>query len=121
MHRRLSVPNFRLLKAQRLLCPAQYQAAIRAGHRSIDFLFVVYARANGLKNARVGITVSRRVSQKAINRNRIKRTIRESFRHNNIRLAGLDVVAIARPTAETTNNTQLANSLQQHWKRVDHE
>jgi ribonuclease P protein component len=49
--------------------------------------------------SRLGITVSRRVGD-AVARNRIKRLVREFFRHNQMRIRpAQDVVVIARPGA----------------------
>ncbi len=54
---------------------------------------------------RLGMTVSRKVSLRAVIRNRIKRQIRESFRHIPDRIGiqadqhKLDLVVIAKPAA----------------------
>ena len=85
----------------------------------MDALFVVYAYDNNRRLGRLGVTVSRRVAARAVERNRIKRAIRESFRHQQKILAGLDIVAIARGATQGIETNQLFVSLEKHWRRVD--
>ena len=81
-----------------------------------DTLFSVHVRPNNLGHARMGMTVSRRVSTKAVVRNRIKRCVRENFRVTQDMLVGLDLVVVARPPAASANNVVLRESLERHWK-----
>ena len=57
---------------------------------------MVYARPNGLSQARLGIIASKRVSPRAVDRNRAKRLVREMFRVMRQRLTGIDVVVQVR-------------------------
>ena len=63
--------------------------------------------------ARLGVTVSRRTSPKAVVRNRIKRQIRESFRVSTACLLGTDVVVVANAPAASAPNAALRKSLVQ--------
>lgn len=105
--------------SHRLLRPAAFRAVLGVRCRSGDELFTVYARRNDTEQARLGITVSRKVSLRAVRRNRIKRLVRESFRHQALKIVGLDVVAIARPKASLVTNKDIVQSLEEHWNRVD--
>jgi ribonuclease P protein component len=58
--------------------------------------FQVYAKLNGLKNARLGITVSKRFVPHATARNYCKRLARETFRGHRDTLSGVDLVVRAR-------------------------
>ena len=78
----------------------------------------MHVRSNDLGHARLGITVSRRVSPKAVIRNRVKRVVRESFRMQQEQLKGLDVVVVARPPAAGPDRTVLREALQRHWKKA---
>jgi ribonuclease P protein component len=56
-----------------------------------------FVRPNGLAHARLGLTVSRRVGN-AARRNRIKRLLREAFRHLQHDVpTGIDIVLVVRP------------------------
>ena len=59
----------------------------------------------------MGVTVSRRVGN-AVVRNRVKRGIREWFRHSRLGfLEGLEIVVIARPGARTLTAKQAGEAL----------
>jgi ribonuclease P protein component len=61
---------------------------------------VVYGARNGLGVTRLGLSVSRKVGG-AVQRNRVKRLLREAFRVAQRALpAGLDLVVVARPHPE---------------------
>ena len=51
-------------------------------------------------------------------RNRVKRTVRESFRRIAPELGGLDLVVGARNGARTAHNAQLRESLDALWKKI---
>ena len=86
-------------RARRLLKKTDYSRALnsRPVHREAGF--VVYLHRNDLSHDRLGLVVSRKVSPRAVIRNRIKRRIRESFRTKSLALSGYDVVVIASPDA----------------------
>jgi len=52
----------------------------------------VLAKPNGLSFPRVGIVVSKRTFPHAVQRNLVKRMARESFRHGQQDLLGLDII-----------------------------
>ena len=56
---------------------------------------------------RLGLAVSRKVDPRAVGRNRIKRALREIFRHHRDQLATGDYVVVARPPAREASREQL--------------
>jgi ribonuclease P protein component len=109
----------RLSRLNRLRRRADFTAITRArGKRLRDECFTVHTVHSSGAHVRLGVTVSKRVSTKAVTRNRIKRQIRESFRHHRHILNNLDVVVIAQPAAATTNNPTLRESLTKHWQQL---
>ncbi|MFT3763749.1 MAG: ribonuclease P protein component [Pseudoxanthomonas sp.] len=68
--------------------------------------------------ARLGLAVSRKVDRRAVVRNRIKRTLRESFRRLRPQLAGGDYVVVARAAAAGATPAQLAEAFEQTLRRA---
>lgn len=78
----------------------------------------IVVRPNGADHPRLGLAVPRRVARRAVVRNRLKRRIRESFRHHAEGLAGLDVVVLARTGAEKMDSTRFGRLLARQWERA---
>lgn len=98
-------------RAQRLLAPAQFARVFRTGRRSGNDCFNVIAAPGSGSAARLGLAVSKKVSKSAVQRNRIKRVVRESFRKHSADLPALDIVVMARPGAAGCDNSRLASSI----------
>lgn len=60
---------------------------------------------------RLGLAVSRKVDPHAVGRNRIKRTLRETFRTHRAGLAAADYVVVARPGAARLGSDELRTAL----------
>ena len=67
---------------------------------------------------RLGITVSKKVSKKAVTRNLLKREIREFYRAHQCQLFTADLVITARPTCAKADKAERHQSLQQLWSKV---
>ncbi len=78
--------------------------------------FLVLAIDNDGLNSRLGMVVAKKHVSTAVQRNRIKRQIRQLFRHNAELLSGLDLVVLARKDADTLDNKQLSEKMGILWK-----
>ena len=105
----------RLPRSSRLLDGAHFKAVF-ANRRSRGnaFFRVHYLPSD---QARLGMAVSRRVSKRAVDRNRIRRQIRESFRLWRSRLLPMDYVVVARSAARDADRRVLREQLEQLWQR----
>ena len=78
----------------------------------------IVVRPNGVNHPRLGIAVARRVMSRAVDRHRLKRQIRECFRHNIERLRGLDIVVIANSGVVKMQSKTLGTILARQWDRA---
>jgi len=67
---------------------------------------------------RLGLAVSRKVDPTAVGRNRIKRQLRERFRHLRSELAPGAYVVVARPPARALANEAVGNAFEALLRRA---
>lgn len=83
-----------------------------------DFLFLKIAK-NNLKESRFGFVVSKKVSKKAVVRNKVKRRLREAVK---LKLpgvkAGIDGVLITRPGIESKTFAELKETVSELFKKA---
>jgi len=79
---------------------------------------VVLGQNNGRAFARLGLAIARKHVKTAVARNRIKRLIRESFRHAQHRLSGIDLVVTLRRDASGLSNQEIFQRLEKHWQHI---
>lgn len=75
---------------------------------------MVLARNNGLSHPRLGLAISKKSLPLAVQRNRIKRLSRETFRHLQQQLGGIDIVVLSRHGLATQDNTRVRQALEKH-------
>ena len=105
-------------RAARLLTRRDFDFVFGQASRSADRYFTVLARPRpdgGI--ARLGLVVPRKVSRRAVDRNRIRRVTRESFRKHRALLQNLDLVVLPRPAAVAISTGQMHAALSRHWRR----
>ena len=111
-------PRLQFRRRMRLLTASDYERVFQHPQRSSGKALTVLARQSGRESARLGLAIPRKQIRKAVERNRIKRLIRESFRRHQELLRGLDVVVIGRSDLEKKNTQGVFECLQNHWWQV---
>lgn len=101
----------------RILTAREYRTVFNRNRRHADNFAVLLGHDGEGDRPRLGITVSKKVSKKAVVRNRIKRQIREYFRAHRHDLKNLDYVVIARSASATADSARLRESLSRHFDR----
>lgn len=79
----------------------------------------VLATPNHLQHPRLGLAISRKVARSAVARNRIKRVVRESYRHWQSRLDSLDIVVLGRAGVATQSKQTLRAALDTLWMELN--
>lgn len=80
-----------MIKQTHLRSPAEFRRVYAGGVRYHGRLMTAFALPNGLEHHRFGITASRKAVGNAVERNRAKRLLRETFRMSGDVLEALDV------------------------------
>ena len=114
-----SLPAF-----QRLKKPAQFQSVYKSKQWGGSRFFTFNVLARDIthdcehNNAVLGVTVSKKVSKRAVDRNKIKRQVREFFRHHKTELINADLVITAKPNCLKANDQDRYESLLELWGKV---
>ncbi len=106
-------------RTHRLLRPGEFQTvfdstAFKVGEQH----FLLLVRPNGLDHPRLGLVIAKKKVRLAVERNRLKRTIRDSFRLHQADLPAVDVIFMARNDLVNMVSPELATQLDKSWKRL---
>ncbi|MEZ5497879.1 MAG: ribonuclease P protein component [Steroidobacteraceae bacterium] len=116
---RTIAPPLTLPASRRLRLAREFTVVHAKGLRIGDGFFTMAYTSNNLGAARIGLAISKRaIGKKSVDRNRIRRLIRESFRLNQHQLPAVDVVVSARHRAQGADRAQLRASLESLWKKL---
>ena len=106
-------------RQERLLQSREYTAVFNDTQcKSSDQYFMVLAKSNHRQHPRLGLAITKKKIRTAVARNRLKRIIRESFRHHKESLQGVDIVVLCQSRAAAANNDELFYSLHNHWLKL---
>lgn len=104
---------------KRLLSPQQFKAVFDSPSGKVPGKHILLlARQNGLDHPRLGLVIGKKSVKLAVERNRLKRQIRESFRHHQDELGSWDVVLVARKGLGDLPNPEIAHHVAKLWKRL---
>jgi ribonuclease P protein component len=111
--------NYSLPKTVRLLKRAQFLKLSKEGTKVHTSYFISAVLNSTAENHRIGITISRKVGN-AVARNRIKRIIREYFRHRKNNISGKkDINIIGKKGLASLSNSQITAELDKLFKRIE--
>jgi ribonuclease P protein component len=98
-----------------------FTRTIYKGKSFSDKLLVIYVISNNLNTNRIGISVGKKIGN-AVQRNRIKRLIRQSYRQLEINVkVGYDIIYIPRKfsISKDIKLDAIYNSMKKIFKRLD--
>lgn len=107
------------LRQARLLNAFDFRSVFKKGkRRKSSYFTVVFCLNRQGQHARIGVVIPKRYNPHAVTRNRIRRVIRESFRHHQTQLGQLDLVIQVVKPLNNVVNTNLYEDLSAQWQQL---
>lgn len=111
--------GFTFTRAERLLSSSDFKAVFDgASVRVSDRHLLILAIPNKDQESRLGLVIAKKHIKRAVDRNRVKRLIRESFRLSKATLPSVDIVVLARKGMGELDNKELQQLLNNSWLRL---
>lgn len=111
--------NFTFPKALRLLNASDYSDVFQDVQLRVSSKhFLILAKNHDDKQPRLGIIVAKKHVKLAVQRNRVKRQLRETFRKQRSLLPSLDIVLLAKKGADLGTNSAIAEELDYLWRKL---
>jgi len=111
--------NLSFKKAEKLRKNSDFLAVYRQGkkeHGKYLVIYFVYHKDSGRK---AGFVVSKRVSKKAVVRNKIKRRLREIYRLNRFSLPeNIFLITVAKPEIVKADYNEIRDDLLEAFKKI---
>lgn len=113
------MPIFTFKKTQRLLNAADYKQVFDSNRVKVsNSTLLILAKPVDGRPSRLGLVIAKKNIPTAVQRNRIKRIARETFRKNQFRIP-LDIVFLARQGADKLPANMLTSILEASWAKLD--
>jgi ribonuclease P protein component len=111
-------PSLRFPPSRRMRRPVEFKRAYAGGKRLGNEFFTANTQPNDLTWARLGMSIAARNLRRAVDRNRVRRLIRESFRMHQQQLPCVDIVIGARTAVMAADRATLRASLEKLWHKI---
>ncbi|MEW6984190.1 ribonuclease P protein component [Colwelliaceae bacterium 6471] len=105
-------------RESRLLTPGHFQNVFSNPTRFGSSHITVLVRTNPQNNNRLGLAIAKKRIKLAVQRNRIKRLIRESFRLNQHNLPHIDIVVMVKSGTDNLENKEITQQLEKIWRKI---
>jgi ribonuclease P protein component len=103
----------------RLTSKDEVQSVFAAKPRKVShqYLLVLFI-PNQLDHARLGLIVGKQHLRRAVDRNRVRRIIRDSFRLQKDLLKGLDLIVMIRSNCRNLETKQIRSDIDHLWQTI---
>ena len=113
----MSAVDYSFTYRERLHTTSQFQRVFDRATRSGSESFVLLSRENAVGHPRLGMVVAKRRARRSVDRNMVKRMIRESFRTSKAGLPACDYVVILKQPVGAAQRDRLRQQLIRLWQR----
>lgn len=99
-----------LPKQNRLRLEKDFKIVLKRGRSFFHPLFTVKSAGQALARPRIAITVSTKVSKRAVVRNRIRRVLREALRRSITHIQPCDILIMVKPSVLSVEEKTMVKS-----------
>jgi ribonuclease P protein component len=110
--------SFAYPRRLRLLKPQEFRAVFQQAKRLHNHGISLLRVPNNVGLPRLGLVLAKREVGKAVNRNRFKRLIRESFRLHQHQLADYDMIVMLKRQCRDMPNVEFCECLEKLWLKA---
>jgi ribonuclease P protein component len=110
--------TYEFTRELRLLTPSQFKSVFDNPSRFGSSHITVLVTKNNHHSSRLGLAIAKKRVKLAVQRNRMKRLIRESFRLNQHQLPEIDMVIMVRSGIDSLDNQQINKQLEKIWRKI---
>ena len=110
--------NYTFSRELRLLTPEDFQPVFKKATPAVSPHITLLAKKNLKSYSRIGMAIPKKHIKKAVERNRIRRVLREYFRHNHQQLPDIDLVVVAKSGIAELSNLELTLTMDKLWKKL---
>lgn len=103
-------------KTRRLLQKNDFDFVFKQAQKIVTTEFIVLYCKNEIGHPRLGLALSKKIINKAHDRNRVKRLLRETFRVGN--LPAIDIVILGRHGVAKVQNSIIIAKLGKTWEKL---
>jgi ribonuclease P protein component len=110
--------SYKFERDSRLLTPGHFQQVFSKPVRFGSSHITILITPNKDKRSRLGLAIAKKRVKLAVQRNRIKRQIRESFRLNQHNLPHIDMVVMVKSGTDKLDNSEINRQLEKIWRKM---
>lgn len=110
--------SYEFNREQRLLTPGHFKQVFDNPSRYGSSHFTILITSNPDSNNRLGMAIAKKRVKLAVQRNRMKRLVRESFRQNQHNLPAVDVVVMVKSGIDKLDNAIINQQLEKIWRKI---
>ena len=105
-------------RESRLLTPGHFQQVFENPTRFGSSHFTILITKNLDNQNRLGLAIAKKRVKLAVQRNRIKRLVRESFRLSQHDLPAIDMVVMVKSGIDNLENDTINKQLEKIWRKI---
>ena len=113
----MPLKNYSYTQKDRLLKASQFSRVFDHATKTSSEFFTILSRENDVERPRLGIVVAKRRANRSVDRNILKRIIRESFRLNKHTLPAKDFIVILKRPIKIIKRANLRLQMETLWKQ----